>query len=166
MITRRAAIALALAATSCSTGGGSSETLDPAADLSEQTLTVSIWADYYPEDLAEQFEEATGVKTTIVNHTTNEDIVAKLTASADPGIDVGRPLNSPFAHVARKRFIEVYDHHDAGLRSDACNRNEPDPHRRRQVVVHERQQPDAASDRKGKARQHQERLRPPAHRQV
>src|SRR4029079_15069047 len=76
------------AVTSCSSGGGGSETLDPAADLSEQTLTVSIWADYYPEDLAEQFEEATGVKTTIVNHTTNEDIVAKLTASADPGIDV------------------------------------------------------------------------------
>ncbi|MFC5789908.1 spermidine/putrescine ABC transporter substrate-binding protein [Agromyces tardus] len=81
-------LALALAATSCSTGGDATETLDPNADLSEQTLTVSIWADYYPEDLAEQFEAATGVKTTIVNHTTNEDIVAKLTASSDPGIDV------------------------------------------------------------------------------
>ncbi|MGI9824680.1 polyamine ABC transporter substrate-binding protein [Agromyces sp. Marseille-Q5079] len=78
-------IAVALAATSCSTGGGE---VDPSADISEQTLTVSIWSDYYPEDLAEQFEEATGVKTTIVNHTTNEDIVAKLTASADSGIDV------------------------------------------------------------------------------
>ena len=64
------------------------EEIDPSADISEQTLTVSIWADYSPEDLAEQFEAATGVKTTIVNHTTNEDIVAKLTASADPGIDV------------------------------------------------------------------------------
>ncbi|MGX5696449.1 polyamine ABC transporter substrate-binding protein [Agromyces soli] len=82
------AFALALVATSCSTGGGGGEALDPEADLSEQSLTVSIWSDYYPEDLAEQFEEATGVKTTIVNHTTNEDIVAKLTASADSGIDV------------------------------------------------------------------------------
>ncbi|WP_127791997.1 spermidine/putrescine ABC transporter substrate-binding protein [Agromyces sp. LHK192] len=82
------AISLALMTAACSTGGGSGEALDPEADLSEQTLTVSIWADYSPEDLAEQFEEATGVKTTIVNHTTNEDIVAKLTASADPGIDV------------------------------------------------------------------------------
>ena len=80
-------IALAFAATSCSTGSGGDE-IDPSADITEQTLTVSIWADYSPEDLAEQFEEATGVKTTIVNHTTNEDIVAKLTASADPGIDV------------------------------------------------------------------------------
>ncbi|MCD2443404.1 spermidine/putrescine ABC transporter substrate-binding protein [Agromyces sp. SYSU K20354] len=81
-------IALAFALSSCASGGGGAEELDPNADLSEQTLTVSIWADYSPEDLAERFEEATGVKTTIVNHTTNEDIVAKLTASADPGIDV------------------------------------------------------------------------------
>ena len=80
-------IALAFAATSCSAGAGGDE-IDPSADITEQTLTVSIWADYSPEDLAEQFEEATGVKTTIVNHTTNEDIVAKLTASADSGIDV------------------------------------------------------------------------------
>lgn len=84
------ALAFALALSSCASSGGGAadETLDPDADLSQQTLTVSIWADYYPEDLAEQFEQATGVKTTIVNHTTNEDIVAKLTASADPGIDV------------------------------------------------------------------------------
>ncbi|HEY1106315.1 spermidine/putrescine ABC transporter substrate-binding protein [Agromyces endophyticus] len=83
-------VALALALTSCASGGGDTagETLDPDADLSKQSLTVSIWSDYYPEDLAEQFEQATGVKTTIVNHTTNEDIVAKLTASADSGIDV------------------------------------------------------------------------------
>lgn len=83
------AIAFAFTLASCSSGGsGGGDAIDPNADLSEQTLTVSIWADYSPEDLAERFEEATGVKTTIVNHTTNEDIVAKLTASADPGIDV------------------------------------------------------------------------------
>ena len=78
---------LALSACSGSGGSGSAE-LDPNADLSEQTLTVGIWADYYPEDLAERFEEETGVKVTIVNHATNEDIVAKLTASSNPGIDV------------------------------------------------------------------------------
>ncbi len=78
-----------LALTACSGAGNSgSGELDPNADLSEQTLTVGIWADYYPEDLAERFEEETGVKVTIVNHATNEDIVAKLTASSNPGIDV------------------------------------------------------------------------------
>ena len=82
-------ITAALTLSACSGSGGEGPTeLDPDVDLSSQTLTVGIWADYYPEDLAERFEEETGVKVTIVNHATNEDIVAKLTASANPGIDV------------------------------------------------------------------------------
>lgn len=94
MKTRRIVTATGFALTAmltlvaCSGGGDASAELDPNADLTQQTLTVGIWSDYYPEDLAERFEAETGVKVTIVNHATNEDIVAKLTASADPGIDV------------------------------------------------------------------------------
>ncbi|GLK17220.1 polyamine ABC transporter substrate-binding protein [Herbiconiux flava] len=76
----------ALSLSSCA--GSSSEAIDPEADLSTQSLVVSIWADYYPETLAEDFEAETGIPVTIVNHATNEEIVAKLTASGDPGIDV------------------------------------------------------------------------------
>lgn len=82
------AAALALSTTACSSGSGAGTGTDPEADITEQTLTVGIWADYYPEDLAERFEAATGVPVKIVNHATNEDIVAKLTASSDSGIDV------------------------------------------------------------------------------
>jgi spermidine/putrescine transport system substrate-binding protein len=67
---------------------GASSEIDPDADISEQELVVSIWADYSPDDLAERFEEATGVKVTIVNHATNEEVMAKLTAGGDSGIDV------------------------------------------------------------------------------
>jgi spermidine/putrescine transport system substrate-binding protein len=59
-----------------------------APDLSGQELVISNWAEYYPPDLAERFEEATGVKLTIANHATNEEIVTTLTTSSDPGIDV------------------------------------------------------------------------------
>lgn len=59
-----------------------------APDLSGQTLTVSNWAGYYPEDLAAQFEAATGVPLTITNHATNEEVVGKLTAGGDSGIDI------------------------------------------------------------------------------
>jgi spermidine/putrescine transport system substrate-binding protein len=41
-----------------------------------------------PEDLPQRFEEATGVPVTVANHATNEEIVAKLTAGGDSGIDV------------------------------------------------------------------------------
>lgn len=90
---RHLAIPLGLAATltlaACGgDAGGSSADVDPDADISEQTLTVGIWADYYPADLAERFEAETGVPVTIVHHATNEEIVAKLTAGGDSGIDV------------------------------------------------------------------------------
>ena len=61
---------------------------DDAPDLSGQSLVISNWAGYMPEDLPERFEEATGVPVTVANHATNEEIVAKLTAGGDSGIDV------------------------------------------------------------------------------
>lgn len=93
---RRRSVGIALAAVSalalaaCGGGGGGSEAaqLDPNADLSKQTLTISNWAGYYPEDLAAKVQEATGTPVTIANHATNEEIVAKLTAGGDSGFDV------------------------------------------------------------------------------
>lgn len=76
----------ALALTGCSSGGGGE--LDPDADISEQTLTISTWPEYYSPTLAEDFEAATGVKLNIVHHATNEEGFAKVTSSADSGIDI------------------------------------------------------------------------------
>ncbi|GAB2815106.1 spermidine/putrescine ABC transporter substrate-binding protein [Alpinimonas psychrophila] len=75
------------ALTSCA-GATTSSALDPSADVTKQTLVVSNWAGYYPEGLAADFEAATGIKITIVNHATNEEIMGKLTTGADSGIDV------------------------------------------------------------------------------
>ena len=72
-------------------GGSSSSApaeLDPNADLTKQTLTVSNWAGYYPEDLPAKVQEAIGTPLTIANHATNEEIMGKLTATGDSGIDV------------------------------------------------------------------------------
>jgi spermidine/putrescine transport system substrate-binding protein len=65
-----------------------SEEAAAAPDMSGQTLTVSNWAGYYPEDLAAQVEAANGTPVTIANHATNEEIMAKLTAGGDSGFDV------------------------------------------------------------------------------
>ena len=81
-----AAAVAAIALTACSSGGSSE--LDPNADISEQTLTISTWPEYYSPTLAEDFEAATGVKLNIVHHATNEEGFAKVTASADSGIDI------------------------------------------------------------------------------
>ncbi|MFM1964539.1 MAG: hypothetical protein RL134_264, partial [Actinomycetota bacterium] len=84
-----AVIAVLLAA--C--GGGSSDSeasasLDPNADLSKQSIVVSNWDAYMDPDAALKFTDTTKASMTVANHATNEEIVGKLTAGGDPGIDV------------------------------------------------------------------------------
>ena len=85
--------ALVLVAALAACGGDDDSTaepaeLDPSADLSTQSITVSNWAGYMPEDVADQFEAATGATMSATEHATNEEIMAKLTAGGDGGIDV------------------------------------------------------------------------------
>ncbi|MEI8057436.1 MAG: spermidine/putrescine ABC transporter substrate-binding protein [Actinomycetes bacterium] len=76
-------------------GGGSgdasalpSDSLNPSVDLKTQSLVVSNWAAYMPDDLPANFQKEVGPKVTVTTHATNEEIVAKLTAGTDSGIDV------------------------------------------------------------------------------
>ena len=76
----------------CGGGSGSSESaspsLDPNADLSKQSIVVSNWDAYMDPDAALKFTDTTKAKMTVAKHATNEEIVGKLTAGGDPGIDV------------------------------------------------------------------------------
>ena len=86
-----AGMAFTLSACSTANSGPSEDptsSLDPNADLTKQSLVVSNWAGYMPEDLPNTFEAAAGPKVTITTHATNEEIMAKLTAGGDSGIDV------------------------------------------------------------------------------
>ncbi len=76
-------------------GGGSSggdaspsPSLDPSADLSKQSIVVSNWDAYMDPDAALKFTDTTKANATVAKHATNEEIVGKLTAGGDPGIDV------------------------------------------------------------------------------
>ncbi|MGN9838660.1 polyamine ABC transporter substrate-binding protein [Nonomuraea sp. H19] len=89
---------LALAVTAC--GGESSNSsegttaaaadqLKPNADLTKQTLNVTVWDGYTPAELPAKVKEKLKVKDMkITLHATNEEAMAKLTASGDSGIDV------------------------------------------------------------------------------
>ncbi len=88
-------------------GGGGQEPLDPNADLSTQSIVVSNWAGYYPEDLPQIFEESVGASMQITNHATNEEIMAKLTAGSDSGIDVAF-VSGQFAQALAEQDL-VYE---------------------------------------------------------
>jgi spermidine/putrescine transport system substrate-binding protein len=71
-----------------STGSAEPDELDADADLSAQSLTISNWEGYMSEDLPQTFQEEVGPSVDVTYHATNEEIVAKLTAGSDSGIDV------------------------------------------------------------------------------
>ena len=58
------------------------------ADISGTTLTVSNWDAYMPKSVIKDFEEETGVTVEYAIHTTNEDIMGKLTAANGTGFDL------------------------------------------------------------------------------
>ncbi len=110
-------LTLALAACGGTVGGSESpssapvESLNPTVDLSSQSIVVSNWADYMPEDLPAKFQQAVGPKVTVTHHATNEEIVAKLTAGSNSGIDVAF-VSGPFAQALAEQGLVEPIHHD------------------------------------------------------
>ncbi|MDR8410694.1 spermidine/putrescine ABC transporter substrate-binding protein [Nonomuraea sp. 3-1Str] len=92
-----AGLALAVAACggeSSSSGAGSAakaeaDQLNPNADLSKQSVSITVWDGYTPKELPVKVKEklkVTDLKVTL--HATNEEAMTKLTAGGDSGIDV------------------------------------------------------------------------------
>ena len=90
-----AAAVVAMTALLAACGGGSEETsssepseIDPDADLSGQTVTVTNWADYMPANIGKIVKRETGADVEITNHATNEEMVAKVTGGGGGDLDV------------------------------------------------------------------------------
>ncbi len=62
--------------------------IDTDADLSEQSIVVSNWDAYMPEDIGDIVKKETGATVEVTNHATNEELVAKVTGSGGEGLDV------------------------------------------------------------------------------
>jgi spermidine/putrescine transport system substrate-binding protein len=78
-------------------------------ELAGQTLTVSNWAAYMPEDLPALFQAEYGVPVTVTNHATNEDVVGKITAG-NSGLDVAF-VSGQFAQaLGEAGFLAQIDH--------------------------------------------------------
>ena len=64
----------ALVLSACGGSDSTASDLNPDADLTQQSLTVSNWAGYYPEDMPANFETAVGTPMTITNHATTSGL--------------------------------------------------------------------------------------------
>lgn len=111
---RRGAVALSACAalTLAACGGGSdgeSAALDPDADLSKQSIVVSNWEGFMPEDIDKTFEAATGASMEISYHATNEDIVAKVAGGGGGGVDVIFATGPFLESFAEQGLLEPLD---------------------------------------------------------
>ena len=76
MLVLAAALALFLAACGEDTSGDSADD-EGGDDSGSDTLTISNWDQYMPEDLIPGFEKETGIKVDYVKHATNEEVMGK-----------------------------------------------------------------------------------------
>lgn len=69
-----------------------------AGQAAAQTIVISNWDGYMPDDLLERFTAATGIEAELSLHATNEEIMGRLVASGGTGFDVVF-VSSPFAEA-------------------------------------------------------------------
>lgn len=117
-----ATVALALTACGNDSGEATDEptAIDTEADLSQQSIVVSNWDAYMPENIADIVKEDTGATVEITNHATNEELVAKVTGSGGSGLDVvfgSQPYLQAFAEQGLlepidPQYLENWDNLD------------------------------------------------------
>jgi spermidine/putrescine transport system substrate-binding protein len=119
------AASLALVLSACG-GGGDDESSEPTeidteADLTGQTIVVSNWDGYMPENIGEIVQDETGATVEVTNHATNEELVAKVTGGGGEGLDVifgSQPYLEAFAEQGLlepidPQYLENWDNLDA-----------------------------------------------------
>ena len=110
---RRSVVAVIAASTFALTACGSTEDsaapgLDPNADLSKQSIVVSNYESYMPDDLPARFTTATKAGIDVTYHATNEELVAKL-VSGNSGIDVAFISGTYAQALAAQGLLEPID---------------------------------------------------------
>ncbi|MEX0984696.1 MAG: spermidine/putrescine ABC transporter substrate-binding protein [Actinomycetota bacterium] len=109
---------LALLASACATATSSQPGGSPTGTSTDTgtpeplggTLVVSNWDLYMPKSVIKGFEAETGVEVEYALHTTNEDIMGKLTAANGEGFDlvfVSGPFVAPLANLG---YAATLDH--------------------------------------------------------
>ena len=78
----------------------------PAAE--EKVLNLSIWNDYLADDTIANFEKETGIKVSVTNYGSNEELEAKL-APGNSGYDVVVPSASSYERQIKSGYYQKLD---------------------------------------------------------
>ena len=100
----------------------------PAAE--EKVLNLSIWNDYLAEDTISNFEKETGIKVSVTNYGSNEELEAKL-APGNSGYDVVVPSASSYERQIKSGFYQKLD------KSQLPNLKNMDPDIEARLAMHD-----------------------------
>ena len=94
------------------TACGKKEEAPPASAAAppgeEKVLNLSIWNDYLADDTIANFEKETGIKVSITNYGSNEELEAKL-APGNSGYDVVVPSASSYERQIKSGYYQKLD---------------------------------------------------------
>jgi len=99
-------VALALAALAACGGGQPPAAAGPPPE--EKALNLYIWNDYLAEDTLASFEKETGIKVTVSNYGSNEELDGKL-APGNSGYDIVVPSASSYERQIKSGYYRKLD---------------------------------------------------------
>ena len=100
----------------------------PAAE--EKVLNLSIWNDYLADDTIANFEKQTGIKVSVTNYGSNEELEAKL-APGNSGYDVVVPSASSYERQIKSGMYQKLD------KSQLPNLKNMDPDIEARLAMHD-----------------------------
>ena len=124
-------IAVAAALTACGKKEGAppqGAALQPAGE--EKVLNLYIWNDYLAPDTIENFEKETGIKVSVSNYGSNEELEAKL-APGNTGYDIVVPSASTYERQIRSGVYQKLD------KSQLSNLKNMDPDIEARLAMHD-----------------------------
>ena len=92
----------------CGSSGSSSGSGSPAAQGGPKELHIYAWSGEIPAQVVTDFQNATGIKTTVDTFDSNETMVAKLQSGAT-GYDIVEPSQYAVQELAKLNLIQALD---------------------------------------------------------
>jgi putrescine transport system substrate-binding protein len=99
---------VAVALTACGRKEEADQSAPAAPAAEEKVLNLYIWNDYLAEDTVPNFEKETGIKVTVSNYGSNEELDAKLAAGSS-GYDIVVPTSSFYERQIKAGYYQKLD---------------------------------------------------------
>src|SRR5664279_5098814 len=99
---------LALVLAACSGGGSGSPVKTTTVSGEEKVLNLYIWNDYLAPDTLSNFEKETGIRVSVSNYGSNEELDSKL-APGNAGYDIVVPSASSYERQIKAGYYQKLD---------------------------------------------------------